>query len=184
MRPQPGDSAGIEIKNLWFSILGSNKCGGAIHAHTQYRQSPYGNWILHSRGCQTISNLLVKIAPHRKKAPKAVNWLRSDNWLIKVEEPLTPFDLIDYAPSNSLGSRFEIEHFPIQKDLQVLASTSADKMVKPRIPISEIEKMIEKIMATSLEKLLQTDKGKEQVVIEDDEVKGESERKENFDDTW
>ncbi|KDP36029.1 hypothetical protein JCGZ_09995 [Jatropha curcas] len=44
--------------------------------------------------------------------------------------------------------------------------------------------MIEKIVAASLEKLLHLDQGKEQVVIEDEEVKGESERKEHMGDTW
>ncbi|KDP30101.1 hypothetical protein JCGZ_18233 [Jatropha curcas] len=44
--------------------------------------------------------------------------------------------------------------------------------------------MIERIVAASLKKLLRTDNGKEQVVIEDDEAKGESERKEHVDDTW
>ncbi|KDP24399.1 hypothetical protein JCGZ_26605 [Jatropha curcas] len=83
-----------------------------------------------------------------------------------------------------MGSRIEIQHFPAQAVLSVLTSTSIDKMVEPSIPIYDIEKMVEKIVATSLEKLLRSDKGKEQVVIEDDEAKGESERKEQVDDTW
>ncbi|KDP34435.1 hypothetical protein JCGZ_12795 [Jatropha curcas] len=57
-------------------------------------------------------------------------------------------------------------------------------MVEPSIPVSEIEKMIEKIVAYSLEKLLRSDKDKEQVVIEDEEAKVESERKQHVDDTW
>ncbi|KDP47097.1 hypothetical protein JCGZ_03905 [Jatropha curcas] len=57
-------------------------------------------------------------------------------------------------------------------------------MAKTSVPLSDIEKMIEKIVSTSLEKLLLTDKGKEQVVIEDEEPKVESEKKEHVDDTW
>ncbi|KDP27387.1 hypothetical protein JCGZ_20211 [Jatropha curcas] len=52
------------------------------------------------------------------------------------------------------------------------------------ISIFEIEKLVEKIVAASLEKLLRTDRGKDHVVIEDDEAKGESEKKEHVDDTW
>ncbi|KDP27729.1 hypothetical protein JCGZ_19706 [Jatropha curcas] len=44
--------------------------------------------------------------------------------------------------------------------------------------------MIEKILASSLEKLMKSDKGKEQVVREDEEAKDESEKKEHVDDTW
>ncbi|KDP30071.1 hypothetical protein JCGZ_18619 [Jatropha curcas] len=56
-------------------------------------------------------------------------------------------------------------------------------MAKPSIPVSEIEKMIEKIVAASLKRLLCSDKGKEQVVIKDEKAKVESERKEHVDDT-
>ncbi|KDP21555.1 hypothetical protein JCGZ_03663 [Jatropha curcas] len=52
------------------------------------------------------------------------------------------------------------------------------------IPVSGIEKIVEKIVAGSLEKLLLSDKGKDHVIVEDDEAKGESERKEDMDDTW
>ncbi|KDP27388.1 hypothetical protein JCGZ_20212 [Jatropha curcas] len=82
------------------------------------------------------------------------------------------------------GSRFKIEYSPVQTDLSVLASTSADKMAKTSVPLSDIEKMIEKMVASSLKKLLQTDNGKEQVVIEDEEPGVEFERKEHIDDTW
>ncbi|KDP34626.1 hypothetical protein JCGZ_11149 [Jatropha curcas] len=44
------------------------------------------------------------------------------------------------------------------------------------ILVIEIEP-VEKIVAASLEKLLRSDKGKDHLVIEDDEAKGESERK-------
>ncbi|KDP27674.1 hypothetical protein JCGZ_19566 [Jatropha curcas] len=58
-------------------------------------------------------------------------------------------------------------------------------MARPRIPISEVEKMIEKIVAFSLEKLLHSDKGKEKVVIEDDErAKDKSEKREHVNYTW
>ncbi|KDP32230.1 hypothetical protein JCGZ_13837 [Jatropha curcas] len=125
-----------------------------------------------------------KIASQRDKAPQEVSWLRADNHLVRAEEPSTLPDLPDSVPSSSSSSHFEIEYSSVQADLSVLASTSSDKMAEPSIPVSEIEKMIEKIVAASLEKLLRTDKGKEQVVIEDDEAKGESERKEHIDDTW
>ncbi|KDP24271.1 hypothetical protein JCGZ_26624 [Jatropha curcas] len=57
-------------------------------------------------------------------------------------------------------------------------------MAKSSIPVSEIEKMIEKIVASSLKKLIRSDKGKEQVVIEDEKAKDEFEKKEHIDDTW
>ncbi|KDP33121.1 hypothetical protein JCGZ_13568 [Jatropha curcas] len=52
------------------------------------------------------------------------------------------------------------------------------------ILISKFEKLVEKIVASSLEKLLQSNKGKDHMVIEDDKVKGESEKKEQVDYTW
>ncbi|KDP44299.1 hypothetical protein JCGZ_19166 [Jatropha curcas] len=52
------------------------------------------------------------------------------------------------------------------------------------ILISEIKKLIEKIVAANLEKLLWSDKGKDHVVIEDDEAKEEFKKKEQVDDTW
>ncbi|KDP39452.1 hypothetical protein JCGZ_05327 [Jatropha curcas] len=58
-------------------------------------------------------------------------------------------------------------------------------MAEPSIPVFEIEKMIEKIMVASFEKLIRSDRGKEKVVIEDDkEAKDEIEEKEHVDDTW
>ncbi|KDP33077.1 hypothetical protein JCGZ_13614 [Jatropha curcas] len=57
-------------------------------------------------------------------------------------------------------------------------------MVEPNIPVSEIEKMIEKIVVASLEKLMRSDREKKKVVIEDDEeAKNESEKKERVDYT-
>ncbi|KDP27659.1 hypothetical protein JCGZ_20007 [Jatropha curcas] len=44
--------------------------------------------------------------------------------------------------------------------------------------------MIERIVATSLEKFLCSDKGKEHVNVQDNEKKGESEKKEQVDETW
>ncbi|KDP41099.1 hypothetical protein JCGZ_03229 [Jatropha curcas] len=56
-------------------------------------------------------------------------------------------------------------------------------MAQRRIPVSIIGKMIEKIVAASLEKLMRSDKGKEKGVIEDDkEAKDESDKKEHVDD--
>ncbi|KDP30150.1 hypothetical protein JCGZ_18111 [Jatropha curcas] len=112
---------------------------------------------------------IFKIAPYREKAPKVISWLRADSRLIRVEEPSTPSDLPSLISPNSLGSLFEIECSPIQTNLSILACTLTDKMAEPSIPVSEIEKMIEKIVATSFEKLMISDKGKEKVVIEDDE---------------
>ncbi|KDP20418.1 hypothetical protein JCGZ_06026 [Jatropha curcas] len=122
----------------------------------------------------------MNIVPQRDKAPQEVSWLTADNCLVRVEESSIPSDLHDSTTINSSSSRTEIEHSPVQTDLLVLASTSVDKMAEPSIPISKIEK----IVAASLEKLLRSDRGKEQVVIEDEEAKVESERKEPVDDTW
>ncbi|KDP24237.1 hypothetical protein JCGZ_26642 [Jatropha curcas] len=49
---------------------------------------------------------------------------------------------------------------------------------------SKLEKMIERIVASSLKEFLCFDKGKEHVNIEDDENKGESEKEELGDETW
>ncbi|KDP21711.1 hypothetical protein JCGZ_03585 [Jatropha curcas] len=58
-------------------------------------------------------------------------------------------------------------------------------MAEPSILILKIEKMIEKIVAASFEKLVRSDRRKEKVVVEDDEeAKDESEKKEHVDDTW
>ncbi|KDP24722.1 hypothetical protein JCGZ_25713 [Jatropha curcas] len=111
------------------------------------------------------------IAPRRDKAPQEISWLRADNRLVRVEEPSTPSDLPDLVPTSSLGSRTEIENFLIQAKLSVSASTLVDNMGTTSVPMLDIEKMIEKIVAASLEKLLRSDKGKEQVIIEDDEAK-------------
>ncbi|KDP24254.1 hypothetical protein JCGZ_26711 [Jatropha curcas] len=52
-------------------------------------------------------------------------------------------------------------------------------MAEPSVPLSEMEKMIERIVASSIEKLMRSDKGKEKMVIEDDEeAKGEFEKME------
>ncbi|KDP27117.1 hypothetical protein JCGZ_22026 [Jatropha curcas] len=52
------------------------------------------------------------------------------------------------------------------------------------IPASEIEKLVERIVAASLEKLLCSDKGKDHVVVEDKENKEEFEKKEQANETW
>ncbi|KDP30736.1 hypothetical protein JCGZ_15537 [Jatropha curcas] len=52
------------------------------------------------------------------------------------------------------------------------------------IPTSELEKMRERIVTTSLKKFLCSDKGKEHVKVKDDENKGELEKKEQSDETW
>ncbi|KDP45539.1 hypothetical protein JCGZ_18776 [Jatropha curcas] len=58
-------------------------------------------------------------------------------------------------------------------------------MFEPSVPLFEMEKMIEKKVASSLMELIRSDKGKEKVVIEDDkEAKGESVKKGHIDDTW
>ncbi|KDP27073.1 hypothetical protein JCGZ_22070 [Jatropha curcas] len=55
-------------------------------------------------------------------------------------------------------------------------------MAETSVPLSKMEKMIEKIVAASLEKFMRSDKGKEKVVIEDDEeAKDESEKREHVD---
>ncbi|KDP27094.1 hypothetical protein JCGZ_20318 [Jatropha curcas] len=136
------------------------------------------------RAKRALSNSDFKIAPQREKALKVVSWLRTDSQLIRVEEPSTPFDLSSAASSSPLGSRFEIENSLGQKHSLVLVSTSADKMTELSIHVSKIEKMIEKIVACSLEKLMRSDKGKEQVVIEDEEAKDEFDKMEHIDDTW
>ncbi|KDP39820.1 hypothetical protein JCGZ_04919 [Jatropha curcas] len=56
-------------------------------------------------------------------------------------------------------------------------------MVEPSIPVSEIKKMIKKIVVASLEKFIRFDKGKEKVVVKDDEeAKDESKKKEHVDE--
>ncbi|KDP29304.1 hypothetical protein JCGZ_19460 [Jatropha curcas] len=58
-------------------------------------------------------------------------------------------------------------------------------MAETNVPLSEMERIIEKIVADSLEKFVRFDKGKKKVVIEDDEeAKDKSEKKEHVDDTW
>ncbi|KDP21556.1 hypothetical protein JCGZ_03664 [Jatropha curcas] len=52
------------------------------------------------------------------------------------------------------------------------------------IPTFELKKMIERIVISSLEKLLHSDKGKEHVNIKYDEKKGELEKKEQANETW
>ncbi|KDP26279.1 hypothetical protein JCGZ_22303 [Jatropha curcas] len=105
-----------------------------------------GTWM----GTLTVD----KIASRTNKVPEEASWLRADNRPVRVEEPSTPSDLPNTAPASSSGSRFEIDYSLVQTDLSVLASTSIDKMTEPSIPIVEMEKMIEKIVAASLEKLL------------------------------
>ncbi|KDP29465.1 hypothetical protein JCGZ_19294 [Jatropha curcas] len=95
-------------------------------------------------------------------------------------DAMTPFQVL----TSSLGSLTEIGNFLVQADLSVLASIFVDSMGEPSVPVSEIEKMVKKIVAANLEKLLGSNKGKEQVIIEDDEAESESERKEHMDDTW
>ncbi|KDP44565.1 hypothetical protein JCGZ_22147 [Jatropha curcas] len=57
-------------------------------------------------------------------------------------------------------------------------------MGETSIPVSNIEKVMEKIVAASLDKLLRSDKDKDHAIVEDDEAKGKSERKEQLDDIW
>ncbi|KDP35449.1 hypothetical protein JCGZ_10832 [Jatropha curcas] len=133
--------------------------------------------------------LCYVIAFLREKSPQEVNWLRTVNCLVIVEEPSIPFDLSESVSASSLGSDFEIENSSVRADLLAYiaastTSTSTDKMGDSSIPISEIGNLVEKIVAASLEKLLQVDKAKDHVVIEDDKAKGESEKKEQMDDTW
>ncbi|KDP20211.1 hypothetical protein JCGZ_10639 [Jatropha curcas] len=52
------------------------------------------------------------------------------------------------------------------------------------ILILKIERLVEKIVVASSGKLLQSDKGKDHMVIEDDEAKGEFEKKDQVADTW
>ncbi|KDP20568.1 hypothetical protein JCGZ_04176 [Jatropha curcas] len=57
-------------------------------------------------------------------------------------------------------------------------------MAETSVPLFEMEKMIEKIVAASLEKFMRFDKGKEKVVIEDDEkAKDEFEKRVYVDGT-
>ncbi|KDP41090.1 hypothetical protein JCGZ_03220 [Jatropha curcas] len=84
-----------------------------------------------------------------------------------------------------LGSRFKIESSSVQVDFSASTFTSSNRMRETNVPLSDIEKMIEKIVAANLEKLMRSNKGKEKVVIEDDkEAKDESEKREHVDDTW
>ncbi|KDP36237.1 hypothetical protein JCGZ_09957 [Jatropha curcas] len=118
------------------------------------------------------------------------NWLRTDSQLVRVEEPSVPFDLSKLVFASSLGSHCEREHSPIEVGFSAptIASTSAssstDNMGDGSIQALEIEKMVGRIVIASLEKLLRSDKGKDHVVIEDDENKEEFEKKEQVDDTW
>ncbi|KDP38796.1 hypothetical protein JCGZ_05132 [Jatropha curcas] len=57
-------------------------------------------------------------------------------------------------------------------------------MAATNFPLSKLERMIEKIVADSLEKFMRFDKGKEKVIEDDEEAKDESEKKEHVDDTW
>ncbi|KDP45130.1 hypothetical protein JCGZ_17462 [Jatropha curcas] len=138
---------------------------------------------------EVITLFQVKIALRREKAPQEIKWLRMDSHLVRVEEPSIPYDLLDSVDS-SLGSCFEIENFQVQVDFQLqpllLLLFLLLTLVKVAFRFSEIEKLVEKIVAASLEKLLQSDKdkGKDHMVIEDDEAKGEFEGKEHVHDTW
>ncbi|KDP29966.1 hypothetical protein JCGZ_19111 [Jatropha curcas] len=49
---------------------------------------------------------------------------------------------------------------------------------------SKLEEMNERVVASNLEKLFRSDKGNEHVNVEDDENKGESEKKEQANETW
>ncbi|KDP46804.1 hypothetical protein JCGZ_10794 [Jatropha curcas] len=102
----------------------------------------------------------VKIAPQREKAPQEISWLRVNNYLVRVEEPSIPSDLSNSIFANSLGSCIEIENSPTQADFSASTSTSVDNMGETSVPISEIEKLVQKIVAAGLEKLLRLDKDK------------------------
>ncbi|KDP36498.1 hypothetical protein JCGZ_09343 [Jatropha curcas] len=136
------------------------------------------------RAKRVLSNSDFKITSQGEKAPRTISWSRTNSWLIKIEEPSTPSDLPSSASSSPLGFCFEIENSPVRTDSPISASTIADRMAKSSVHLSEMEKMMQRIVASSLEKLMRFDKGKEKVVIEDDgEAKGESEKKEHVDNT-
>ncbi|KDP26272.1 hypothetical protein JCGZ_22439 [Jatropha curcas] len=133
---------------------------------------------------EALTIFQVKIATQREKPLKVVSWLSTYSRLIRVEEPSTPSDLPSSVSSSPSGSHFKIECSSVRTD-SVLTSASTDKMVKTSVPLFELEKMIKKIVAASLEKFMRSDQGKEKVVIEDgEEAMDESEKREHVDDTW
>ncbi|KDP35073.1 hypothetical protein JCGZ_11025 [Jatropha curcas] len=118
----------------------------------------------------SIPKLSVKIVPNKDKAPQDINWLRMDSRLAPI-----------VYRGLSVTSRFPTS---TTVSASASASSSIEKMGDGNIPTFEIEKMVEKLVVASLKRFLRFDKGKDHVIMEDEENQGEAEKKEQADKMW